>query len=278
MANALRPAVDEALAEWARRVRANREQVERFQEAPASEDFYAPVASQFKADPHRADEPALDYLRSLCQPERTWLDIGGGAGRYALPLALVSHKVTVVEPSDGMLGMLREGMSEFGISNVDAIQSRWPMTGAPTADVALISHVAYDIEEIGPFLDAMEASAQHLCVAILLAEAPASIAAPFWPAVHGQPRALLPALPEFLALQLARSRLFEARLFERPPSVYETAEAPLPFLRQQLWVREGSEKDEKLRSELLRLQQKVEGGYSHRPGPIPLGVITWKPR
>jgi len=278
MSNPLRPTATEAIVEWGRRARANREQVERFQEAPTGKDFYAPVASQFKADPHRTDEPVLDFLRSLSAPDKTWLDIGGGAGRYALPLALVSKGVTVVEPSDGMLAMLREGMQEYGIANIETVQSRWPMEGAPEADMALISHVAYDIEDIGPFLDGMEASARELCVAVLLSEAPASMAAPFWPAVHGEPRELLPALPEFISLLLARGKLCEVRLYERPGAVWETPEAPLRFLRQQLWVTEGSDKDQKLHAELLRLQQKVEGGYSFRPDPTPLGVVTWKPR
>jgi len=278
MSNPLTPTATEAAAEWGRRARANREQVERFQEAPTGNDFYAPVASQFKADPHRTDEPVLDFLRSLSSSETTWLDIGGGAGRYALPLALVSKRVTVVEPSDGMLTMLREGMEEYGLRNIDTVQSRWPMADAPVADKALISHVAYDIEEIEPFLAGMEASARELCVAVLLSEAPASMAAPFWPAVHGEPRELLPALREFISLLLARGRLCEVRLYERPGGRWETPETPLPFLRQQLWVREGSDKDQKLRAELLRLQQKVDGGYSFRPDPVPLGVVTWKPR
>ena len=176
-----------------------------------------------------------------------------------------------------MLAMLREGMSEHSITNIEAIQSRWPMPAPPRASIALISHVAYDIEEVVPFLDAMEASAEELCVAVLLAEAPASVAAPFWPAVHGERRALLPALPEFLVLQVARARPCEVRLFERPGGVYESPEAPLRFLRQQLWVQEGSEKDAKLRAELERLQQKVEGGFSFRPVAVPLGVVTWRP-
>ena len=62
MADALRPTEEEALAAWAARVRANREQAERVREAPERPDFYAPVAAAFKADPRRTDEPLLEGI------------------------------------------------------------------------------------------------------------------------------------------------------------------------------------------------------------------------
>ena len=86
MPNVLRPSAAAALGDWAERVRANREQVERFREA-APADFYAPVAGMFRADPRRRDEPALEALRGLLKPTDTVLDIGAGGGRYALALA-----------------------------------------------------------------------------------------------------------------------------------------------------------------------------------------------
>ena len=57
------------------------------------------------------------------------------------------------------------------------------------ADVALISHVGYDVEDIGPFLDAMEGSARRLCVAVLLERPPPTPADRLWPLIHGVERA-----------------------------------------------------------------------------------------
>src|SRR4029079_1706795 len=75
-------------ARWAARVRENAAQVDRHREIPDGSDFYAPVTGLFRADPTRTDEPVLQELLMLAQPGETWLDIGAGAGRYALPLAL----------------------------------------------------------------------------------------------------------------------------------------------------------------------------------------------
>jgi len=267
-----------AVAAWAARVRANREQAERLREAPERPDFYAPVASAFRADPRRTGEAALDALRALVVPGETWLDIGAGGGRYALPIALLAGEVLAVDPSDAMLGILREGMAEHGISNVTALPGRWPMEAPPEADVSLIAHVAYDIEAFGTFLDAMEAATRRLCVAVLQAQSPAAVAARFWPVVHGEPRSTLPALPEFLALQLARGRLCEVRLSSRPPMVYPSRDVSLGFVRQQLFIEPGGPKDQILESSAPGMFFEVEGGFALTTEPVTVGVVSWAPR
>lgn len=279
MDTALRPGQAAAFADWRARVRANREQAERVREAPQRADFYAPIASAFKADPRRTGEAALDDLRSMVMPGETWLDIGAGGGRYALPLAVAGASVVALEPSAGMLSVLREAMAEFGVEGVAPIEARWPTANPPRVDVALIAHVGYDIEEIGPFLDAMEAAAARLCVAVLLSSSPASAAAGFWPAVHGEPRALLPALPEFLALQLARRRLCEVRLSERPTLTYPSREAVFGFLRQQLFIEPDGAAVRRLETAAEQLITEVAPGrYGIAGAAAVVGVVSWDPK
>ncbi|HEX6138970.1 MAG TPA: class I SAM-dependent methyltransferase [Candidatus Limnocylindria bacterium] len=269
------PSSEDALAAWALRVRANRDQAERVREGAEGSDFYAPVAQVFRV-PRRTDEPALHHLLSLALAGERWLDIGAGGGRYALPLAMRVSEVIALDPSPAMLDQLRAGMAEHGIENVRVVASRWPMLDAPTADVALIAHVGYDIEDIGPFLDAMEASARRLCVAIMLAESPAAAAAPFFQQIHDEPRDLLPALPEFLALLLARGRLFEVWLGERGPSAHQDRDMVLAFLRQQLFLGPHSEKDTRLQALVASLPE-VDGGLAIGSASVPLGVVSWTP-
>ncbi|TAK01210.1 MAG: methyltransferase domain-containing protein, partial [Chloroflexota bacterium] len=174
---------------WAARVRANADQVERVREAPDGHDFYASVSRTFVADPARAGDPVLDALVAVARPDDIWLDIGAGAGRYALPLAAHVAELVAIDPSAAMLDALRAGMAEHGIANVGAVAGRWPpgpelraiIGPDPVADVALIAHVGYDVEAIVPFIEAMESAARRLCVAVLMDHSPASLAAPFWP-------------------------------------------------------------------------------------------------
>ncbi len=279
--DALRPTAEEAKASWAARVRADREQVERLREVVDPADFYAPVAERFRVDPRRTDDPVLDVLRSLAQSDEAWLDIGAGGGRFALPLALVVRKVTAVEPSAAMRSVLSDGMSEAGITNITIVESRWPSeSGAPPleADVSLMAHVGYDIEGIGLFLDAMEAATGRLCVAIM-GEAPmAGLATLLWEPVHGEPRIRLPALPELIALLIATGRLPEVRLVDRQAMTFDSYDELLTMTRRQLWVRSGSERDQRLERLVRRHGVEHDRRWSFGEPPARVGIVTWAPR
>jgi SAM-dependent methyltransferase len=236
------------------------------------------VASAFHADPRRADDPALDVLRALVRPGETWLDIGAGGGRYALPLALLARQVIGVEPSEEMRRVLHAGMDEHGIANVAVVPSRWPMEGAPFADVALIAHLGYDVEEIGPFLDAMEVAARRLCVAVLATPSPPHLAEPFWPPIHGEARVALPALTEFLVLLLARGRLFELRVVEREPPTHAAPDGPLQWLQQQLFVGPDTAKGRRLAAIAREAITERAGRWALSWDPVSVGIVTWARR
>jgi len=265
---------------WAQRVRENREQAERFRETQTP-DFYAPVSSLFVADPRRTDEPALAALLASATEDEVWLDIGAGAGRYALPLALVVREVIAVEPSAGMRGALRTGMGEHGIANVRVVAGAWPesierLGDLPAADVGMIAHVGYDIEAIGPFLDAMESATRERCVAVLTDRSPASVADPFWPLVHGEDRVPLPALPDLLEVLHSRGRQTEVIRVERPPRTFDSVPALTAFLRRQLFIAEGGEKDLHFRAVLPDRIVNRDGGWTLAERPTgSLGLVRW---
>ena len=269
---------------WAARVRANREQVDRVREVP-DRDFYAPVSSLFVADPRRTGEEALDALLVLADPEDRWLDIGAGAGRYALPLAGYVAEIIAVEPSVSMRNALRTGVEEHGIENLRIVAGAWPAALAslgqpPVAEVALIAHVGYDIEEIGPFIEAMERAASRLCVAMLTDQSPASVADPFWPIVHGMDRVPLPAMPELVELLRAKGRSTEIRRVERPSRTFDSFEGLATFVRRQLWIDEEGEKEGRFRAALAEMaRERDDDGWTLATPPVgSVGILTWSPR
>jgi CTP:molybdopterin cytidylyltransferase MocA/precorrin-6B methylase 2 len=278
---------DLALVAWAAQVRANREQVDRIREV-GDGDFYATTTGLFQADPRRpdAEDATLAALRGLVEPGETWLDIGAGAGRYAMPLALAvgpAGQVIAVETSAAMLGALRDGLVRHDIGNVRIVEGRWPLgegvLPVPAADVALIAHVGYDIEGIGPFIDAMEASARRLCVAVMMERTPASVAEPFWPPVHGEERIPLPALPAFVDVLGARGRAPEVRMVERGDRSFPDRDGVIGFLRRQTWVAVDGGKDRRLQAMLdERLVPRPDGTVGLRDVPdLAIGLITWEP-
>lgn len=64
----------------------------------------------------------VDVLGIL--PSDTVLDMGAGTGRYAVPLAEKAGRLTVLEPSKGMLAYLEENMKNAGISNYSVINKK----------------------------------------------------------------------------------------------------------------------------------------------------------
>jgi SAM-dependent methyltransferase len=277
MSDSLQPPVASVLADWAARVQADRAQVERCREVGDPPDFYAPVAHRFSLDPRRHDDPTLGALLRLAHSEESWLDVGAGGGRYALPLARVVRQVFAVEPSAAMIEVLRAGMREHGIRNVRVVQASWPMDDAPTAEVALLSHVGYDIADMGPFLEGLENSAGRLCVAVMGESAMTTVATLFWQDIHGEPRVRLPALPELLVLLTSRGRLPEVRLVGRQPPTFETREEALAMARRQLWLREGSRKDALLQRALADELEEHDGRFAFDWRPTRVGIVSWEP-
>jgi hypothetical protein len=168
-------------------------------------------------------------------------------------------------------------MAKHGIANIDVVEARWPMPQAPTADVAFIAHLGYDVEEIGPFLDAMEAAARRLCVAVLVTPSPPHLAEPFWPPIHGEARVRLPSLTEFLIVLLARGRLFDLRLLPREPLAHATPDGPMPWLYQQLFVAPDTDKGRRLAGLARTAMRERNGRWALSWDRGWVGVVTWRP-
>lgn len=272
-------------AAWAARVVANREQVDRIREVPDGADFYAPVRSLFRADPTRTDDPVLDALLDLVRPGEMWLDVGAGAGRFALPIARAldpsGGSVVALDTSESMLEALREIADDYDIENVRTVHTRWPIADpiSLACDVALIAQVGYDIEDIGAFVDALEAATRRSCVAVLMDEAPASAADPFWPQVHGEARVPLPALSDYVELLRARGRDPLISRVTIEPRRFESRDVIEGFARRQLWIDPSGPKEARFQAALDELTLHDPDGWTLRNRPASdIGIVTWRPQ
>lgn len=234
-----------AIDEWRERVREHHAQTERMKERSRDGDFWAPIAAAFRDDPAREDDPVLDCLAKWVDAESTVLDVGGGAGRFAIPLAKRCRQVTVVEPSDSMIEGLRTGASEAGVENIRVVQSSWEAAEVEAADIVLCAHVVYGVQEIEPFLRKLHEQALRRVVIVVHTRAPIAAAAPFWEAVHGERRINLPALPELVPVLWEMDIWPDIQMLgpARRRAVSDP-EMALTWLRHMTWVRPGSEKDQ----------------------------------
>ena len=130
--------------------------------------------------------------------------------------------------------------------------------------------------DIGPFIDALEASARRACVAVLMERVPASAADPFWPPVHDQERVRLPALPEFLELLGARGRRVQVERVPNDGRQFESREALGGFVRRQLWIDPGGPKEARFQAALDTLAVEADGSWTiAERAPNEIGVVTW---
>jgi 2-polyprenyl-3-methyl-5-hydroxy-6-metoxy-1,4-benzoquinol methylase len=169
----LRPDAEMAFEAWTTLIGANREQIERLRESRPDADFYRPSAPQFR--PGRVVTDDLDWVLEHMQPGDTWLDIGAGGGRIAVPVAERVDAVHAVEPSEAMREVMGAARDAAGVDNLHIHDWRWPPSegvDVPVADVSVASHVLYDQDDLRGFLGAMEAHTRRTCIVVLGDRAP----------------------------------------------------------------------------------------------------------
>ena len=269
-----------AAERWRRQVETHHEQSLRAQEGlDLPEDFWQPYASIFRDDPHRRDDPLVERLSREVAPDGTVLDVGGGAGRLALPLALRCRWVTVVEPSPSMVAELWDAAAEAGIGNVTAVEEDWESAEVVPADVSLCSHVVYGVAEIVPFVRKLCDKTFERAIILLYTESPMAQLSPFWRAAHREERIELPAMTELLPVLWEMGIYPDVEMLEPTGvHVFESREEAVETLRQRLYVAPGSEEDGRLvdaASELLveRPDGVVIAGAKQRRQAL----LSWRP-
>lgn len=133
--------------------------------------------------------PTTAIVEGLLPASGTVLDIGIGRGRASLPLAAAGHRVIGVDESPDMLEGLEEEAAAIGVT-VQTHQGRWPDIAAtlPSLDVVMAANVAYNVQEIEPFLDAALDHARTAVVLEVTDAHPWAHLAPLYRQVHGLDR------------------------------------------------------------------------------------------
>jgi len=136
-----------------------------------------------KADTHR------DFITSMltANPESTVIDIGAGTGGWAIPMARHARTVTALEPSSGMIAVMKENILAEAIANIDIVQGSWPDTRVVPHDFSLCSHAMYGVADLPAFVNAMSRATRKTCMMLLRAPAHDGTMAVAATRVLGQP-------------------------------------------------------------------------------------------
>lgn len=269
-----------AVERWNERVETHHGQSEAaMDQSRRPDDFWQGLAPSFRADPRRTDVVVLESISRHVAPEMTVLDVGGGAGRFALPLALRCAGVTVVDPSPAMLDQLREGAREGGIANVDVVEGGWEEADAESVDVVLCAHVVYGVADVEPFIRKLDAHAGKRVLLLAFLDSPQSHLAPFWKPVHGEERVNLPALPELMDVLWAMGMVPDLEMVNAAdPRGFEDRQAALEQLTRSLYVYPDTPQERRLPGLLDELLVQGPNGLvvkgSRRRHE---GLISWSP-
>ena len=254
----------DAVDRWHSQVRRHHSQsIAAQQNFDPNQDFWEGMAQNFKDDPFRKGDPVIDRLEQEFAECRTLVDIGGGAGRLALPLSLSREAVTVVDSSKSMLAELQDSCEEAKIENVSSVFGLWEDAVIDIHEGALCSHVTYGIENIGKFLENVNQYASKRVVIIAFMKSPQAHLESLWREVHEEERVHLPGVPELMDVLWQLGITPELNIIEHlGPHIYGSEKDAISDLRRRLYVNQGTRKDEiltrVLKSDLKPTEQGME--------------------
>ena len=173
-------------------------------------------AAQFRFDPHRELDPNLAVLASYVLPDDVVVDVGGGAGRVSLPLAVRCREVLTVEPSEGMAAEYEASKHEAGITNARRIPAGWMDGHGAEGDAVLTCDVTYFVRDIVPFLDKMRSVSRRRVMINVWSEPPPNRGAELFRRVYGEPLAPMPGHRELLPVLWDLGILPDVRVLPEP--------------------------------------------------------------
>ncbi|GAB2818352.1 methyltransferase [Actinocorallia aurea] len=127
--------------------------------AQSSTPANSPEKTPAGAQPERAARVSADPVSVVREALRTVLsagpldvlDVGGGTGHYAVPLAALGHRVTVVDPNADALAILERRAAEAGVA-VHGVQGEASdvaaLVGRSRADLVLCHSVLEYLEDV----------------------------------------------------------------------------------------------------------------------------------
>jgi cyclopropane fatty-acyl-phospholipid synthase-like methyltransferase len=270
-----------AIEVWKQRVAEHHAQTRQVQAAMGRDivDRWEVASPFFRANPHRLDDMEVNRLAQGVNPSKTVLDVGGGAGRFALPLALRCQHVTVIEPSPSMRESLSQIVAEAGIDNITIVPQRWDEAEVDLADVVVSAHVVYMIEDIQAFVVNLAKHAREQVFMPTFMRPPMARYAPFWRWVHGADRVELPGAAELMQVLWEMGIYANIEMFEPEPfRALKDWQTALQTLRRRLHVAPDTDADVRLLQAMHELLVETPGGYAMRGiGPGRLALISWQP-
>lgn len=246
---------------------------------PSPERFWERRARRFARFSRELDpqEPFLQFVRQRLLPDDALLDVGAGAGRFALPLAARVKQVTAVDPSAAMLAELSGAAAAAGLTNIAVVEARWEEAQVPPAEVVICAHVVYPIREIGVFLAKLDAHVRRDGLIYMRVGQVDDWVVEAWADVYATPR--LPH-PDFRLLEAVLQVLQIPAALELVSYTNRVTYAGLEEagedLGERLGIRPGTDAAARLDQYLRDRLVPVPEGVGFPPRPVQGAIFFWR--
>jgi 2-polyprenyl-3-methyl-5-hydroxy-6-metoxy-1,4-benzoquinol methylase len=232
------------------------------------------VRERWVAKPDSSREFVVAQL--MAHPGSTVLDIGAGTGAWTVLMARHARRVTAVEPSGAMIGVMEENLAAEGITNVEIVQQTWPEAQVEPHDFSLCSHAMYGCPDFPAFVWRMVEVTSRTCFLLMRAPIKDGVMAEAAMRVWGQPY-------DSGNFQVAYNAMLQMGLFPNVlmedtglwnPWTSASFDEALAEVKQRLCLGEDSEHDEFL-ADLLHRRLKYEDGRYVWPRGVRSALVYW---
>jgi hypothetical protein len=211
-----------------------------FGSLPQGDIWTGRLARLFRFDPHRRLTPNLEVVAQYLKPQDVFLEVGGGAGRVGLPMALRCREVINVDRSPGMGAEFTASAAEAGIGNARLIQADWLDVRGVEGDVVFTADVTYFVRDIVRFVRKMEAAARRRVIITIWSVPPPHRDGRIFRLVYGEDQARVAGHADLLAALWEMSILPDVRVLSEPPwwetELPRTREAAVQMALQDWWL------------------------------------------
>jgi SAM-dependent methyltransferase len=203
------------------------------------------------------------------------LDVGVGGGSTSLPLAARARSITGVDASAAMLEAFAQ-TARGGDVHVETVEGTWPeVAGAVSAcDVVVCGHVLYNVQDVVPFVRALDEHAAHRVVIELTEHHPWTWMNDLWSRFHGIDRPASPTADDARAVlaELGLRGGWERREVEPQPTGFERRDDAVALVRRRLCL--PADADEDVAAALGDRLREIDGRWSTGPASTTI-VTTW---
>jgi len=267
-----------ALERWARELAGWGIPEEILAAAPESPWGFPAELFRVRAERAAAREPTASTHRALeaLLEGGSVLDVGVGGGAASLPLSERTSSIVGVDTSADMLTAFAEGASARGLRTV-TVQGQWPDVASevPETDVVVCHHVLYNVQDLEPFVRALDAHARNRVVTEITATHPLAWMSGLWKHFHGLERPEGPTADDaFEALgELGLPARRDVELRTPLSSGFERREDAVALVRRRLCL--PPERDPEIAEALGPSLVESDGLWAAGPAEQTLVTLWW---